>query len=216
MRIWPLAVLISVSVFAGNIKFKAARALMDITDYPLGKILIPLARSFDPSAPVLENISLAPEISPKFNNYVPEIQHLLISNQLRVGDHFFYFTAKNGCGYQHHGVHLGNGHILHKPGLEPIEIISYRNFWIRAFEKESKVYRIDYQKPINTTEILTRAEREQQKTELQFSFFFDNCEHFVSEIITGYRYSFQVEAYKILTTSLAMLLGTWFLKMEAS
>jgi len=100
----------------------------------------------------------------------------------RPGD--VVYVNRNGL-YQHYGVYVGNGKVIHKTdkGVQEVSL--------EQFRRQSPTYHI---KPsYKPKKALKRAKS--RLGEKSYNLFTDNCEHFSSSCSSGFKHSSQVENF---------------------
>lgn len=118
------------------------------------------------------------------------------------GDHFFVWRRHRGIPFQHHGIDLGDGTVIHftdgqqgiaGPGgsaadfeirRTPIEVVTR--------EGQDEIHVIEHPRRLNADHVIRRAER--QVGRRSYDLFFDNCEHFACWCVVGRSESRQVNA----------------------
>lgn len=145
-----------------------------------------------------------------YKNYHTDIQTLLDSGQLEFGAHLAYYIRGGGF-YNHHGIHIGNGTIVHRTGLgeDDLEAVSYRKFChsARAAGRghDAKLMKIVWDQPLDENKIKDNLENWGRENIGSFNVFVNNCEHYVTERILGFPYSAQVTGWGWFTTSWTVL-----------
>lgn len=172
---------------SSNPEKRSVRALMRITSPLLAHISLPIAWNFCVDFPVIQEIMIAPS---------KERQ-----DDLKVGDQLLYYIVGR-IGFHHHGVYIGNGTVIHRPGPGPIQVYSYQEFLQEAKERGSGVFKIVYLLTSHEIEVLNRASCGVQQNIPAFSVISYNCEHFASWVATGKAYSLQTDGFKLLWRTL--------------
>jgi len=117
--------------------------------------------------------------------------------------------------YTHHGIYVGNGHVVHYSGLAnglnkgKVELTSLSEFMGEAIELKY----VKYETTIPTytqDEICERALK--CLNENHYNIILNNCEHFSCWCVTGNRESKQVQAVMQLTTTVVILVGATIVK----
>lgn len=100
------------------------------------------------------------------------------------------------CGYMHHGIHVGNGKVVHYAGLSrswasgPVEETT-----ITAFAHNRPVWVMPHVNPrFDRHEIVERARS--RLGESRYRVLSNNCEHFCEWCVQGKSRSWQVEALR--------------------
>ncbi|AFZ45994.1 PspA/IM30 family protein [Cyanobacterium stanieri PCC 7202] len=93
--------------------------------------------------------------------------------------------------YQHHGIDIGNGHIIHY--RKPSEIIEKTPFNI--FSRGNKVYIRQYPRGFSFIPELVLERAFSRLGEQKYNLLFNNCEHFATWCKTGINESKQVRDF---------------------
>lgn len=132
-------------------------------------------------------------------------------NTIERGTHL---KASRGL-YTHHGIYVGNGHVVHYSGLAnglnkgKVELTSLIDFMGEA--TELKYVKYDTTIPTYTKdEVCERALK--CLNENHYNIILNNCEHFACWCVTGKRESKQVQAVMQLTTTVVTLVGATIVK----
>ena len=106
---------------------------------------------------------------------------------MQIGDHLV--TPRTG--YTHHGLYLGNQHVIHYSGKSAHDLGSIQQVTLEEF-CDGKACRVrDY--PFRVYGRKESVERAKQRLgEAHYSILFNNCEQFVAWCIMGFGYSEQL------------------------
>ena len=106
---------------------------------------------------------------------------------MQIGDHLV--TPRTG--YTHHGLYLGNQHVIHYSGKSAHDLGSIQQVTLEEF-CDGKACRVrDY--PFRVYGRKESVERAHQRLgEAHYSILFNNCEQFVAWCIMGFGYSEQL------------------------
>ena len=116
---------------------------------------------------------------------------LVAEQEPPLGSH----VVTSRCGYQHHGIYVGDGKVVHYAGLAhglhrgPVEEVSLARFtdghpgWVRS----------DATPNFDRREVIRRARS--RLGEDSYRLLTNNCEHFCEWCLRGERRSYQVEAW---------------------
>ena len=116
---------------------------------------------------------------------------LVAEQEPPLGSH----VVTSRCGYQHHGIYVGDGKVVHYAGLAhglhrgPVEEIPLARFtgghpgWVRS----------DATANFDRREVILRARS--RLGEDSYRLLTNNCEHFCEWCLRGERRSYQVEAW---------------------
>jgi hypothetical protein len=110
---------------------------------------------------------------------------------MKQGDH----VKVKRFGYQHHGIYIGNGHVIHYTGdvwkhITGQEKACIRRDTLEDFADNRKIEVVHYTSCDPTEKVLERA-RERLR-EQDYALFSNNCEHFATWCKTGKKKSQQV------------------------
>ena len=115
------------------------------------------------------------------------------------GDHIFINCWANGIPFQHHGIDVGEGYVIHlapSSGArialrDPTAEFSVRRVSMEEFCKASKVETVVHPKCLPAEEVVGVAESMLGRT--GYSLLDGNCEHFATLCATGVSKSQQIE-----------------------
>ncbi len=116
------------------------------------------------------------------------------------GDHFFVWRQHLGVPFQHHGIDVGDGTVVHftdgdggvaAPGGSTTDFVVMRTpMSLITRDGRDKIHVVDHADPLSQDEIVQRALSRVGKR--GYHLLFDNCEHFASWCAIGSETSRQV------------------------
>lgn len=115
------------------------------------------------------------------------------------GDHLVLKGSIAGIPYEHHGIDMGDGTVIHLAPAEGARItlrdsegrFSVRRSSAQEFAQDRPVYVVTHQQPLHPDEITSRAVSMLGQT--GYNLLNGNCEHFAMYCVTGNASSRQVE-----------------------
>ena len=127
------------------------------------------------------------------------------------GDHIYVSMRAGVVPYQHHGIDMGDGTVIHLAPVEGQRLAirdSGRNFSVRRVSLEefcqgSKPHVVLHAGERTAEEIAAAAERELGKS--GYNLVSGNCEHFATECATGQSRSHQIEMSAAAVSAMASL-----------
>jgi hypothetical protein len=132
------------------------------------------------------------------------------------GDHLYVEDRLGGIPFQHHGIDMGDGTVIHLaptdgPRLtwrDKSEYFSVRRVALEQFSAGRRLRVRTHAQPRQPDEIVAQAESLLGKS--GYSLVEDNCEHFATLCATGNSSSHQVEISQATVTSLASAATKFF------
>ena len=119
---------------------------------------------------------------------------------MAAGDHLFVWTSQLGVPFQHHGIDVGDGTVVHftngsggvaGPGGQSAEFQVQRTpIDVMTRDGELAIHVVDHRDPLEAKTIVRRALS--QVGRKGYNLLFDNCEHFANWCATGKVLSRQV------------------------
>jgi Lecithin retinol acyltransferase len=138
------------------------------------------------------------------------------------GDHLFYATRFSGIPYQHHGVDMGDGSVIHLAPVsgaclafhDPSDRFCVRRDSRDDFAGGQDVKTVHHEAPLDPEQIAERAESFLGRS--GYNLLDNNCEHFANYCCTGVAESRQVDMGQHAVVSTASMATKVFWTVAAS